>query len=162
MLGIFQLVLQAGISLLPALFVDIRLGFVPDADEILHLLHTTTITVLHLLIDGTAALQTIGPGHAMEPQQVALRTGVDIVVERTLGLAILGRGIRTRMGTVETDRVVVGLVIVNRAPLDGIAGDETAGLRTIVLVEGKDMVQADGHHIVDTSLTGSQHHVEKR
>ena len=65
--GILQLMLHAGIGLLPALFVDKGLGLVPDTDEILYLFNAATITVLHLLIDGTAAFQSTGPGHAMEP-----------------------------------------------------------------------------------------------
>ena len=65
------------------------------------------------------------------------------------------------MSAVEAYRVVVGLVIVNRTPLDGVAGDEAVRLRTVVLVEGEDMVQADGHHVIDTGLAGSQHHAEK-
>ena len=81
LLGILQLVLQTGISLLPALLIDKGLGLVPDTDEILHFLHTTTIAVLHLLINGTTTLHTIVPGYAMEPQQVTLRTSIDIVVD---------------------------------------------------------------------------------
>ena len=159
--GIFQLVLQTGIGLLPTLLIDEGFGLVPDTDEILHLIHTTTIAVLHLLIDCAATLQAIGPRHTMEPQQITLRTGVDVVVERTIGLTVLGCGIGTSVGAVETDRVVVSLVVINRTPLDGITGNEAIGLRTIVLVEGEDMVQSDRHHIVDTSLTAAEHHVKE-
>ena len=152
--------LEAGIDFLPALVVDVGLGLVPNADEVLNLINTAVVMILHLLNDRAAALKTITPRHAVEPQQITLGTGVDVVVYLTVWLAILSCGVRTSVCAVETDRVVIGLVIVNRAPLDGVAGNESIGFGTIMLVESEDMVQADGHHIVDTSLTAAEHHVQ--
>ena len=89
LLGVFELMLQAGINLLPALFIDLGLGFVPDADEVFYLLDTTIVVILHLFEYSTSALHAISPGYAMEPQQITLRTGIDVVVERAIGLWIL-------------------------------------------------------------------------
>ena len=69
------------VYLLPALFVDGGLGLLPDTAEILHFLYATIIAERHLFVDGPAALGTIGPGHMMEPEQIALGAGVDVVVE---------------------------------------------------------------------------------
>ena len=153
--------LEAGIDLLPALVVDVGLGLVPNADEVLNLINTAVVMILHLLNDSATALETIAPRHAVEPQQITLRTGVDVVVNLTVWLAILSCGVRTGVCAVETDRVVVGLVIVNRAPLDRIAWDETVGLGTVVLVESEDVVQADRHHIVDASFARAKHNAEE-
>ena len=112
------MVLEAGVDLLPALVVDVGLGLVPNTDEILNLINTTVVMILHLLINSATALKTIAPWHTVEPQQITLWTGVDIVVNLTIGLAILSSGVRTSMCTVETDTVVIRLVIVNRTPLD--------------------------------------------
>ena len=65
------------------------------------------------------------------------------------------------MCTVETNRIVIGLVIVHWTPLNGVAGDEAVGLWTIVLIESEDMVQAYRHHVVDAGFTASQHNAEK-
>ena len=151
--GVVELVLQSRIDFLPALIVDQGLGLAPDADEILDLFHATGVAVLHLLVDGAAALEAIGPGHMVEPEQVALGAGADIVVERTVGLAILGGGIGTGVGAVETNAEAIGLMVIDGAPLEGIGGDEAAGLWTIVVVELKYMVQTYGHHVVDAGLS---------
>ena len=65
------------------------------------------------------------------------------------------------MCTIETNRIVVGLVIVHWTPLNGVAGNETVGLWTIVLIESEDMVQAYRHHVVDASFTASQHNAQQ-
>ena len=122
MVGILELMLQTGVDLLPALGIDIRLGLIPNTNEILHLIYTTCVMILHLLINRATALETIGPGHTVEPQQITLRTGVDVIVDRAVRLAILGCGVRTGMCAVETNAVRIGLVIVNRTPLDGGMG----------------------------------------
>ena len=150
--GVLELVLEADVDLLPALGVDVGLGLVPNADEVLNLVDSTSVVILHLLIYGATTLETICPGNTVEPQQITLRTGVDIIVNLTVGLAILCCSVRASMCSVETDTVVVGLVIVNRAPLNRIAWDKAVGLGTIVLVEGEDMVQADWHHIINASF----------
>ena len=157
LLGVLELVLEASIDFLPALVVDVGLGLVPNADEVLNLINTAVVMILHLLNDRAAALKTIAPRHAVEPQQITLGTGVDVVVYLTVWLAILSCGVRTGMCAVETDRVVIGLVIVNRAPLDRIAWDEAVRLGSVVLVEGEDVVQADWHHVVDASFARAEH-----
>ena len=44
------------------------------------------------------------------------------------------------MGAIETNRIVVSLVIVYWALLNGVLSDEAIGLGSIMFVEGKDMV----------------------
>ena len=161
MLGVLELVLEASIDFLPALVVDVGLGLVPNADAILNLINTAVVMILHLLNDRAAALKTIAPRHAVEPQQITLGTGVDVIVNLTIWLAILSCSVRTGMCAVETDRVVVGLVIVNRAPLDRIAWDEAVRLGSVVLVESEDVVQADWHHVVDASFARAEHNAEE-
>ena len=129
--------LHAGIHFLPALLVDGGLGLLPDADEILNLADTALIVVLHLFIDSAAALHTVSPGHVVEPEQIAFRTAADIVVHRTIGLTVLGGGVGPHVGAVEADAKRVGLMVIDGAPLNGIGGDETVGLWTIMLVEGE-------------------------
>ena len=131
--------LHAGIHFLPALLVDGGLGLLPDADEILNLADTALIVVLHLFIDSAAALHTVGPGYVVEPEQIAFRTAADIVVHRTIGLTVLGGGVgphvgAAHVGAVEADAERVGLMVIDGAPLNGIGGNETVGLWTIVLV----------------------------
>ena len=150
--GVLELVLETDVDLLPALGIDVGLSLVPNADEVLNLVDSTGVVILHLLVNGAATLETICPGNTVEPQQITLLTGVDIIVNLTVGLAILGCSVRASMCAVETDAVVVGLVIVNWAPLNRIAWDKAVGLGTIVLVEGEDMVQADWHHIINASF----------
>ena len=118
-LGIFELMLQAGVNFLPALLVDAGLGLVPDTDKVLNLFYTTCVAVVHFLKYGATAFQSVAPWHSVEPQQVAFRTGVDVVVQCAVRLSILCCGIRTCMCAVETNAVVVGLMVVNRAPLQG-------------------------------------------
>jgi hypothetical protein len=79
--GIFRLVSHAFVYLLPTLFVDGRLGLLPDATEVFNFFYTTGISLLQLFPKGIATLETIVPRHMVEPQQVALRAGVDVVVE---------------------------------------------------------------------------------
>ncbi len=117
--------------------------------------------VLHLFIDGAAALHTVGPGHVVEPEQIAFRTAADIVVHRTIGLTVLGGGVGPHVGAVEADAERVSLMVIDGAPLNGIGGDETAGFWTIVLVEGEDMMETYRHHVIDTSLTAAKHHAEQ-
>ena len=161
LLGVLELMLEAGIDFLPALVVDVGLGLVPNADDILNLVDSTSVVILHLLIYCATTLETICPGNAVEPQQITLGTGVDVIVYLTVWLAILSCGVRTGMCAVETDRVVIGLVIVNRAPLDRIAWDESIGLGTIVLVEGEDMMQTDWHHVIDAGFARAEHNAEE-
>ena len=61
------------------------------------------------------------------------------------------------MGTIETYRVVVCLVVVNRTPLDWGVGLKLCRTRAIVMIERKDVVQSDRHHVVDARL---QHQLE--
>ena len=95
--------LEAGIDFLPALVVDVGLGLVPNADEVLNLINTAIVMILHLLNDRAAALETIAPRHAVEPQQITLGTGVDVVVYLTVWLALLCCCVRAGMWAVETD-----------------------------------------------------------
>ena len=88
-LGILQLVLQAVVDLLPALFVDGGSCLLPDVGEVLDLLHASGIAELKFFPKGIAALQAVGPGRVVEPEQVAFRAGVDIVVYRAVWLAVL-------------------------------------------------------------------------
>ena len=152
--------LQAGIDFLPTLLVDLGLDFVPDADEVFYLFHTSVVTVLHLFIDGATTLHAVAPRHMMEPEQIALRTGVDVVVERAVGFTILERGVGACMGAIETYAQAVGLVVIHRAPLKWIVGDETVGLRTIMVVEPEDVVKADGHHVIDAGFARAEHETE--
>ena len=50
-------------------------------------------------------------------------------------------------------------MVVHRTPLQRIALDEAIGLRTVVVVELEDMVQAQWHHVVHASLTTLCHHL---
>ena len=43
-------------------------------------------------------------------------------------------------------------MVIDRTPFQGHMRVESIRLWTIVLIKGKDMVQADGHHIIYTSL----------
>ena len=137
---------------MPALGIDVGLGLVPNADEVLDLFNSAGVAIIHLLIDCATALKTIGPRNTVEPQEITLGAGADIIINCAVRLAILSSGVRTSMCTVETDTVVIRLVIVNRTPLNRIAWDETSRVGTVVMVEGEDMVQADWHHIIDTGL----------
>ena len=161
MLGVVELMLQTGINFLPALVIDEGLGLIPDEDEILHFLHTTVIVECHFLKDGATTLKTVGPRYTVEPEEITLRTGVDVIVELTIGLAILGSGVRAGMCAVEADRVLVGLVIVHGAPLVRYMRVVTIRLWTVMFVEGEDVMQSDGHHVVDASLTRAQHDAEE-
>ena len=77
----------------------------------------------------------------MEPQQQVLRTGLYIIIGTRDVLTILAGGIRSCTGAIKTDTVVVGFVIVNGAPLQRIAGYETIGLWTVVMIKLEDVVQ---------------------
>ena len=125
---------------MPALFVDAGFHLLPDSHEVLYFFHTTSVAVVHLFEDCAATLKSVGPGNAVEPQQVSLRTAVDVIVDRAIGFTILCRGVRTCVCTVETNAVLVGLVVVDRTPLDGIFCDKAIRLRSIVLIESEDMV----------------------
>ena len=153
MLGVVELMLQTGINFLPALVIDERLGLIPDTNEVLHLFDSTVIVECHFLKDGATALETVGPRYTVEPEEITLRTGVDVIVELTIGLAILGSGVRAGMCAVEADRVLVGLMIVHGAPLVWHMRVVAIRLWAVMFVEGEDVVQADGHHVVDASFT---------
>ena len=124
------------LNLLPPLFINQRLGILPNADEILHFTDTTVITVCHFLKDSLAALQTVTPRHTVEPQQITLRTSVDIVIHATVRLTIQCRSIRTRMRTVKTDTIFIRLVIICRTPLQRHIGIKPVRLWSIVLIKG--------------------------
>ena len=153
--SVLQLVLHALIDLLPALFVDGWLGLLPDVNEVFNFFYTTGIAQLQFFPKGVATLEAIVPGYMMEPQQVALRAGVDIVVNRTEWLSILRSGVRTSMGTIETNANGVSPMVVNGAPFDGVMCDIAARLRAVVLIEGEVMVQSQGHHVIDAGLSRS-------
>ena len=76
----------------------------------------------------------------MEPQQEILRTGLQLIVHRRIGFAILAHSIGTLRRTVETNAVGVSLMIIYRAPFQWIFSLEAIGFWTIMVVELEDMV----------------------
>jgi len=160
--GVLQLFMELGIDLLPSLPVYAGLGLLPDGNELLYLADTALVVVFHLLHDGAPAAQTACPRHTVEPQQEILRAGVHILVQRAVRLTILARGPAAGgHRAVEADAVVVCLVVIDRAPLYGVAGDEPVRLRAVVVVELEDVVQAYRHHVVNTGLAGAEHQINK-
>ena len=155
--GIVKLLVELGVDLAPTLIVDDGLGLLPDADEILYLSDTMGIAVLQFLPKRASAVEPARPGHVVKPEQEAFRAGIHVVVERAVRLAILCRGVAAQAAAVEADAVLVGLVVVDGTPLDGIAGLEPIGLRPVVVVELEDVVQAQRHHIVDTGFATAKH-----
>ena len=53
MLGVLELMLETGVDLLPALGIDVGFGLIPNTNEILYLVHTTRVMILHLPHGGT-------------------------------------------------------------------------------------------------------------
>ena len=48
-------------------------------------------------------------------------------------------------------------MVIHRTPLYGIVCLKSIGLRTVMVVKLEDVVQAEGHHIVDAGLTRTFH-----
>ena len=117
-------------------------GLLPDADEVFHLADAALIAPLHLFPQGAPAVEAARPGHTMEPEEVAFGAGVHIIVEGAVGFAILAGGVGAGAAAVYADAVFVGSVVVDGAPLYGIGGDVAVGLRSHVVVELEDMVEA--------------------
>ena len=93
MVGVFQLMVQTVLDFLPALFVDLGFEILPDGDEVLYLFDATSVAVVHFFEDRAATLETICPGYAVEPEKVALRACVDVIVDGAIGFAILCSGV---------------------------------------------------------------------
>ena len=98
----------------------------------------------------------------MEPGNHVLWTGVDVVegaAELVRILVDVGTAIH---GTVETESNTVGLVIVRRGPVWAQPLWSIPRLWAIVVTSGKDMMDTEWHHVVDTSLTTIEHHLLHR
>ena len=89
----------------------------------------------------------------MEPEEIFLRAGLDVVVLAAIRLRILTYGICSLGCTVETDTLGISLVIIHRAPFQRIFGLETIRFWSIVMVEFEYVVQAEWHHVVDTGFS---------
>ena len=76
----------------------------------------------------------------VEPQQEVLRTRGQIVILASQVGTVLSYSISTLAGTVEAYALLVSLVVVNGTPLQGIALNEAVRLRTVVMIEFKDMM----------------------
>ena len=140
-MGVLHLMVQALVNLTPALFVNIVAHLVvPDIMVRLYREDATIIVELQRLPQGAAILHLIVPRHMVEPQQQILRTRIDIIINTREFLAILADGIRSLRRTLETHALLVGLMVINGAPLQRLALDETVGLRTVVVVELKDVM----------------------
>ena len=132
---------HALIDLTPALFVDeVAHLVVPDIMVRFYSDDTTIIVELQRLPQRRAVLHLVGPGHMMEPQQQILWTRLYIIISTCEVLAILAGSICSLAGTLEAYALLVGLVVIDRAPLQWIALDEAIGFWTVVVVELENMV----------------------
>ena len=98
----------------------------------------------------------------MEPGNHVFRTGVDVVediAERIRILVDVGTAVH---GTVETESDTIGLVVVWRCPVWAQALRCIPRLGSIVMTSGKDMMDTQRHHVVDTGLTAVEHHLFHR
>ena len=158
--GIVEMLLQAFVHLTIALFIHHRLQLMPCLNECLHLLHSAVVMILHLLPKGAAALHAIVPCHVVEPQQILIGTGGEVVILSAEGLAILADGIGALGRAVETYARTVCLMVIHGLPFLGEVGLVASRLRTVVVVCHKDMMQTEGHHVIHTCLMAAEHDVE--
>ena len=93
----------------------------------------------------------------VEPQQLVLGACLDVIVELCHLGTVLADGIGASAGAVEAYSLSVGLVVVDGAPLQRIVSLEAVRLGSVVVVELEDMVQSQGHHIVDAGLVALLH-----
>ena len=159
--GIDELGGESVVHLLPTLGVDVRLGLLPDGNEVYHFVDPALVAVLHLFHECAPTLHLVRPGHVVKPEEVLLGASGQLVVLGAIRLGVLQGGTTSTRGTVETYTLLVGLVILDGTPFERIAGDEPVGLGAIVVVELEDMVQADGHHVIHTGFATTEHHVEQ-
>jgi len=125
-----------------------------------HTAHPRIVVVAEALPQRAAVGEPIVPRHMVKPQQILFGAGLEMLIERPVGFAILCRGSGPRgHSAVKAQSLCVGLMIVDGTPLQGIFRLVAIGLRTIVMVEGEDMVQAERHHIIDACLMRGEHHI---
>ena len=65
------------------------------------------------------------------------------------------------MSAVEADADRVGTMVVYGTPFNGVVSDVSVRLRSVMLIEGENVMKAEGHHIVNAGLTRTEHHAEK-
>ena len=96
----------------------------------------------------------------MEPEEVLVWAGVDILNHVAECSRILCRSSATSLdGTVEAHAFGIGTVIIYALPVCSLSRIILPRLRTIVVSLGKDMVEAEWHHVVNYSFTAHEEDV---
>ena len=96
------------------------------------------------------------PGQVVEPEQEILGAGFRVVEGRCPGLIVLVHVAGSAAGAVEADARGVGLVIVGGGPVG--AAQALPGHGAVVRA-AEQVVQPQGHFVVDDGFAGSHHHL---
>ena len=153
---------ELALYLVETLGIDIRLHGVPDGQEMARLVDAVVVLMAEFVPERTAVLHLVVPRHVVEPGEQVLRTGIDVVVELAECLRILLDIGGTRRGAVEAHTDSVGLVVVGWGPVGTHALGSVPRLWSVMVGAGKDVVNAQRHHVVDACLAAVQHQLEKR
>ena len=84
-----ELYLKLFVYFLPTLHVNEGTCLLPNADEIFDFVHTVLIMMLKFLPKCAPAMCAIIPRNMMKPKQIVLRASGNVVIKRTIWLAIL-------------------------------------------------------------------------
>ena len=148
---------QFTLHFIEALTVHIGLHGIPYGQEMACLVDSVVVLVAQLVPEGATALHLVVPRHVVEPGQQVFRTGVDVVIQTAELFGILLDIGRTIQRAVEAQSDAVGLVIVGRRPVGTHSTWGIPRFRSVVMGTGKDVVNAQRHHIADASLAAVQH-----
>ena len=108
-------------------------------------------------------LQTVGdgllPAYVMEPEEDLGGTGGGVVEKGGVAGGVLVGGVGASVtAAVEAKAEGVGTVVVGGHPVGTGTGLVAIGLGTVVMAPGKEVVEAEGHHVVDDGFTAAQKH----
>ena len=152
---------EFALNLAETLGINEGLHGIPDGEEAAGLVHALVVLMAEFVPEDASALHLVVPGHVVEPGDEVLGARADVVVETAERLRILLDVGRACEGAVEAHADRVGLVVVGRGPVDSHPLGGIPRLGSVVVGTGKDVVDAEGHHVVDACLAASKHHAEE-
>ena len=150
--GIARLTFEAPQHGLIAFCVKVRLHVLPYLDELLCLTGSLLVVVAERLPEGVPIGHEVVPGDVVEPEEEVLGTGVEVVVERTERFGVLLRVAGTTAAAVEANTLLVSTMVVAGQPVLTGTLRSVPGFGTVVMATGKDVVQAQRHHVASHRL----------
>lgn len=94
----------------------------------------------------------------VEPEKILFGARGQVVVEAAEGIGILCSGIAAGVTAVESDSYTIGIMIIGRHPVGPCTRNVAPRFGTVMVSPGKEVMQAQWHHVVNNRFTALEHH----